>query len=157
MNINPSLAASELYNINMVTFENSQPEEFLALLKNFKIAINGIGTTSVTVRIKYLRMIFCGEAIREFDELASQNNGIKNTHLNHITESLLGYLPPINAISKQNQEMLRAIREPQDLMFERFFAQLRKLNNYLPLLPVSSKAKKMPPRRTQKYSTTHRS
>ena len=45
MRRNPVSAASETYDLNMATFENGQPEEFLALLKNFKTVIDGIGTT----------------------------------------------------------------------------------------------------------------
>ena len=41
----PTSEKSETYNINMSTLEDSQPEEFLSLIKNFNIAINGTGTT----------------------------------------------------------------------------------------------------------------
>ena len=34
-----------------------------------------------------------GEAIRELGELASENSDMVNSHLNHITEDLLGYFP----------------------------------------------------------------
>ena len=56
----PAMAMLEPYNINMSMFEDRQPEEFLALLKNFSIAIDGTGTTSPSGRIKYLRMMLCG-------------------------------------------------------------------------------------------------
>ena len=64
MRRNPALAASETYELKMATFENGQPEEFLALLKNFKIAINGTGTTSVAGWINYLRTILRAEALK---------------------------------------------------------------------------------------------
>ena len=46
-----ALATSETCNIDIVTLENSQPEEFLALLNNFKIAVYRTGTTSVVGQI----------------------------------------------------------------------------------------------------------
>ena len=36
---NPSDANSEMYKLNIVTFEHDQTEEFLALMKNFKISV----------------------------------------------------------------------------------------------------------------------
>ena len=45
---NPSSATSEMHNINMTTFDNGQPEEFIEILNNFRISIDGTGTTSVT-------------------------------------------------------------------------------------------------------------
>ena len=48
MRRNPATSMSETYNINMSTFEDRQPEEFLALLKNFMIAIDGTGMMSAS-------------------------------------------------------------------------------------------------------------
>ena len=44
-----------MYELKMTTFENGQREDFLGLLKNFKTSIDGTGTTTVAVRINYLR------------------------------------------------------------------------------------------------------
>ena len=54
---NPSVADSEKYELEIATFENGQLEEFFALLKNFKTAIDGTGTTSVAGKINYLRTL----------------------------------------------------------------------------------------------------
>ena len=70
---NPSSAASETYNMN--TFDDGQPEEFLTLLNKFKISIDGGVTTAPSALINYLRMILCGQELREFDELQIQNGG----------------------------------------------------------------------------------
>ena len=61
----------DTYKLKMAMFENYQPEEFLALLNNFRIEINGTGTTSFSGRIKYIRTMLNVESLREFDELAS--------------------------------------------------------------------------------------
>ena len=81
MQRNSSSAASETYNINMTTFNDSKPEEFLALLKNFKIVIYGTGTTTLSGRINYLLIILCGQALMEFDKLQSHYGGSTNNHL----------------------------------------------------------------------------
>ena len=64
MQRNPAMDMSETYNINMSTFEDGQPEKFLALLNNFKIAIYGTGMTSPSGRINYLRTMLRGEALK---------------------------------------------------------------------------------------------
>ena len=42
---NLSDANSETYELKIVTFEHDQPEEFLALMKNFNRAVDGTGKT----------------------------------------------------------------------------------------------------------------
>ena len=64
MRRNTSQAISETYNINMSTFDDGQPEEFLAQLKNFEIRIGGTGTTMPTGRIKYLCTMIHGQSPR---------------------------------------------------------------------------------------------
>ena len=120
---------SETYNINMSTFKDVQPEEFLVLLKNFRIAIYGTGTTSPLGKINYLHTMLSGEALREFNGLPSQNSGTENSNLNHIKEGLLGYLAPINALSNKNRVMRCAMGKPQSLLFKNFYARLMEIKN----------------------------
>ena len=61
---NPSQSASETYKINISTFNDGQPEEFLALMRNFKITIDGTGTTTASGQINYLYKILCGTSLR---------------------------------------------------------------------------------------------
>ena len=49
----------------MDTFKDGQPEEFLYLLKNFKIAIDGTGTTTTSGWINYLRTMLHVKALRK--------------------------------------------------------------------------------------------
>ena len=99
----------------------------------------------MSVRINYLRTMWRGETLQEFDELASQNNGMINAHLKHIQEGLIGYFPTINSLSGKNNVMRRAMHKPWYLPFKRFSARLMELNNYLPIFPGSSDIKKMSP------------
>ena len=63
MRQNPSDAASEMYKLNIVTFENGQPEEFLQLMKNFNIAVDGTGTATLAGKINYLRTMLHAEVL----------------------------------------------------------------------------------------------
>ena len=87
-----------------------------------------------------------GEYIWEFDGLVSQKSGTINSHLKHIQEVLLGYLPPINTLYNQKRAMRLTIHKPWNPSFNRFSACLTYINNYLPILPGSSEPKKMPPK-----------
>ena len=73
----------------MKIFENSQPEEIIALLENFKKAISGTGTNTIDGRISYLRTMLWGEVLREFYKLDIKNNRTSNDHLKEIQEGLL--------------------------------------------------------------------
>ena len=64
---NLSQATLETYKFNMYNFDDGQPEECLALLRNWKIATDGNGTTSPSGRIIYLRTLLYGSSFREFN------------------------------------------------------------------------------------------
>ena len=108
----PTLAMPEKYNINMSTFEYGQPEELLAIIKNLKIEIDGIGTTSPSVRINYMCTMIRGEALIEFEKLEVNKHSTANAHIKQITEGLLRYFFPTNAFSNQNRAMQRAMHKP---------------------------------------------
>ena len=127
----------------MSMFEDNQPDELLALLKNFKTAIDGTVMTSSLGQINCLCTILYGEAVRAFYELAIHNSGTKFSHLKHITEVLLRYFIVINAISKQRGAMYHAMRKPRIISFKYFDSQLTEIKNYFSLLPELSEHKKM--------------
>ena len=55
----PSQDMSETCKINMSTFDDGQAEEFLALLRNSKIRIDGTGTNSPSGWMNYLPKMLC--------------------------------------------------------------------------------------------------
>ena len=79
--------------MNISTFNDVKPEEFLTLMRNFKIVIDGTGRNSPSGWIKYLHTMLRGSSLREYDELSLQLN-INNNHLKHITGGLPDYFPP---------------------------------------------------------------
>ena len=127
----------------MNTFDDGKPEEFLALPKNFNIAIDVTGATNPSGRIIYLHVMLRGQALREFDELQSQNSGSTNNHLKLIQEVLLEYFTPINSISKQKHTMRRTMRKPRSINFKRFAARLMEISNFLLLSPGLDVSKKI--------------
>ena len=61
---NPSRATLETYKVNMSNFDDGKPKEFLALLRNRKIATDRTGMTSPSVSITYLCTLLRGESLR---------------------------------------------------------------------------------------------
>ena len=92
------------------------PEAFYVLLRNFKTTINRTGTKTLAGQINYLFMMLCGEVLRDFDKLASQNNGTMNDHLKHTQEGLSGCFFPINSLSKHKRTMRQAMSKYQHLL-----------------------------------------
>ena len=52
----------------MYIFDDTQPEEFLTLLRNWKIATDGTSTATPSGHISYLRTLLRGGIIIEFYE-----------------------------------------------------------------------------------------
>ena len=65
--INLTSTMLDTYKINMSTLNYGQPEEFLAILNNFRVAIYRTGTTSLLGQINYLCMMLHGDDLRELD------------------------------------------------------------------------------------------
>ena len=61
---NPPQATLETYNKNTPTFDDVQQEEFLALLRNFKITFDRTGTTTAPGWINYLHTMLRGTSLR---------------------------------------------------------------------------------------------
>ena len=91
----------------MSTFDDGQLEDLLALINNFNVSIDVIGTTSPSGRINYMHTMLHSKALTELNKPASQNHGTINIHLKHITDGLLGYLFLINYLSKKKHAMPR--------------------------------------------------
>ena len=120
----------------MSTLNDGQSEEFLAILKNFRIAIDVTVITSPSVRINYLGTMSRWQALKEIGEFVSQNNGSTNEHLKNIAEDLLGYFFPINALSEKKRAMRRVMCKPQIMAFRSFHARLTEMKIFLPLFTV---------------------
>ena len=75
---------SETYKLNISTFDDGQPEEFLSLLRNFKIAIDVTGMTTGSGWINYLSTMICVTSLREFKKKSLAEDSTAN-HLKHIT------------------------------------------------------------------------
>ena len=65
----PTSGTSDLYEFRMSLFDHGNPEEFLLFVKNFQMTLAPTGTFEIEVRVRYLRTLVRGEALRQFDLL----------------------------------------------------------------------------------------
>ena len=86
----------------MALFDNVNPEEFLLFVRNFKMALEALGTLAASAKLQYLRMILCGEELRQFDIFCYYVVSKNTTHLNHIILGLGIYSTPVNTLSKKS-------------------------------------------------------
>ena len=84
-------ALSQTYELKIAMFENGKPEELIKTMNNFKTAINGTGTTSVSGKTNYLYTLQHREYLQEFDDMEIQVTGTKDAHTTPIKEGLLAY------------------------------------------------------------------
>ena len=60
MRQDPASATSNIYELKVQTFENGKPEEFLHMMKDFKIGIDGTGNTCATGKINFYAQCYAG-------------------------------------------------------------------------------------------------
>ena len=51
-------------------FDTGKPEEFLSFIPNFNMTLAASVTLEADVEFQYLRTLFRGEALRQFDKLS---------------------------------------------------------------------------------------
>ena len=64
-------------------------EEFLFLMKNFKMSLKDSGTLYANANIQYFCTILRGEALHQFDTLCAEAGSTTKTHLNRVILDLV--------------------------------------------------------------------
>ena len=85
----------------MALFENSNPEELLLFVINFKTTIENLGILTASVKLQYLCTLLCGEALRQFDTFCNHLGSTNTAHVSRIVLVVGKYSFPVNALSKQ--------------------------------------------------------
>ena len=77
----PTSSMSDLYEFRMSLFDNNKQEEFLLFMRNFNMNLEASGTMETGAKIKYLRMLVRGEALRQFDSLSADVESTKKVNM----------------------------------------------------------------------------
>ena len=84
------------------------------------------GTPGSGMKIKYLPMMVCGEALRQFDMLSDELGSATQVWVPTFS---------IRAMSKQKRAIRHGIRKPRSLKVRCYAARLIGLEEYLTMLP----------------------
>ena len=87
---------SDIKEFKIALFENSNPEEFLFFMSNFKMTFEASGTLTSNARLQCLHTLLHGETRNQFDTLCVQVESTGMTHLNRVVLGLGTYFTPVN-------------------------------------------------------------
>ena len=82
-------------------FDNSNPEDLLLFVLNFKMTIGDLGMITASAKLQYHFTLLCGEALRYFDTFCDQLGSTNTAHVRPIVLGVGTYSLPFNALSKQ--------------------------------------------------------
>ena len=90
----------------MSLFDHSDLEKFV-FKRKFNMTLAETGTLKTDARIQYIRTLFRGEVLFQFDLLFSHVENTENSNVDYYIKGLALYLPPVNSLSKQKRAMCR--------------------------------------------------
>ena len=68
----------------MALFDNGDPEDSLFFIWKFNMTLEASGTLKAGVKVKYLRTLVRGKALRQFDALSAEVEGYTPLTLEYI-------------------------------------------------------------------------
>ena len=80
----------------MALFENGYPEDFLLFMQNFNMTLAASAMLMKGAKNQDLCTIVCGEALRQFDSLPDDVEGMNRIIVKTTILGLDLYLPPAN-------------------------------------------------------------
>ena len=89
--MDPTSATSDLYEFKMALFDNKEPEEFLLFVWNFNMVLAESGTLTTGAKMKYIYTLVCREALRQFDSLSADMEGMNLINVKTIILGLALY------------------------------------------------------------------
>ena len=92
----PTSKKSDLYVFKTALFDNGEPKEFLLFVHDFNMTLAASWTLATDAKVKYLPTLVCGEALRQFDLLPDDVEGMNRIIVKTTILGLDLYLPPAN-------------------------------------------------------------
>ena len=89
----PTSSMSDLYGFRMSLFDNGEPEEFLLFICNFNTTLSATGTLYMGAKIKYIRTLVCGEALRRFYLLFADVENTETLNVDYYIKGIALYFP----------------------------------------------------------------
>ena len=115
----PTSEKSDLYEFKMASFDNSEPEEFLLLVRNLQMTLGDSGSLAANAKIQYLRTLLRGESVHILDNVFVTVGSATTKKLNRNILGLGTYFFPINVVSEKKRAMRRRMRKLLELKVRR--------------------------------------
>ena len=80
----------------MSLLDNGEPEEFLLFVRNFNMTLAMPGTLVEGAKYQYLCTLVRREALRQFNSLSADVEGMETINVDYIIRGLAQYPPPVN-------------------------------------------------------------
>ena len=87
----PTSGKSDLYKFKHSLFGHGDPEEFLLFVCNSKMTLMATGILEVDAKIHYLRTLFRGEALHQFELLSANVENMDTLNLYYYINCLASY------------------------------------------------------------------
>ena len=98
----PASENSDMDEFKMALFDIHNPEDFLLLIWNFRMALNASGMLADNTNIQYLYTLLHVDTMRQFYTLWDQVGSVTMAHLGT-------YFPPVNVFFKQKNTIAAQI------------------------------------------------
>ena len=119
----------------MSLFDHGKYEECLLFVRNFNMTLAATGAQWMDARIHYLRTLFCGEALRQFNLLSADVENTETLNLYYYIKGLAVYFLPVNSLSKKTSRDAPRNEKLYILSVRCYAARLIDLNEYLASFP----------------------
>ena len=140
---NPSDADSKTYSFSIQLLYKATPEEILKFMDNFNMIINGQGITDAANKFGMMRNLLRGDALRVFDKEETSLGAQTDANFVAITNSLVEYFFPPNALITQKRYMRRFMRKSRETKIRDFYVRVLEMNNRCDKFPPFGLNQKM--------------
>ena len=140
---NPADADSKTYSFSIQLLSKATPEEILKFMDNFDMIVRGQGITDAENKFGMMRNLLRGDALRVFDQEANKMSDKNDANFTKVSNSLVEYFFPPNALITQKRYMRRFMRKSKATTIREFYVRVLEINNRCDSFPPFGQNQKM--------------
>ena len=125
----------ETYSLNICFFDSGSPREWIEWRKNFEKVVKGHNLTSGQNKYNMARTLLRGDALRVFNQAATDAGTETNDHLQVVLQAVTKHVFPYRALPKQKRWMRRQLRKPLEMTVRQFVTAIQDLNQDFKYFP----------------------
>ena len=126
---NPNVADSKTYSFSIGLLYKATPEEILKFMDNFDMIVRGQDIKGPGNKYGMMRNLLRGDALRVFDQGARTFGEENAENFAKVTNKLIEYFFPSNALVTQKRYMRRFMRKSRGMTIREFYVRTFEINN----------------------------